>query len=139
MKIIPFGIVNVTKQDQVIVSCPKATITLFHGRTQCTMACCRTLVLWLPQVKGIANVLSRYIKIKLIHLAFWSRQSLRAFLTTSMKTDGIISPFLNSWQVTWYFKTRLLDNFEFLYLSACFIVVILCLTVTFQNKAQIAY
>lgn len=95
--------------------------------------------LWLPQVKGIVDVPSCYIKIKLIYLAFWSHQSLRAFLTTSMKTDGVIFPFLNSWQVTWYFKTLLLDNFEFLYLSASFIVVILCLTVTFQNKAQIAY
>lgn len=38
--------------------------------------------LWLPQVKGIADVLSHYSKIKLIYHAFWSHQSLKAFLTS---------------------------------------------------------
>jgi len=38
--------------------------------------------LWLPQVKGIDDVLSRYTKIKLIYHAFWSYQCLRVFLTS---------------------------------------------------------
>lgn len=50
--------------------------------------------LWLPQVKGIADVFSHYTKIKLIYRTFWCHQSLQAFLTSWIKTDGEISPSL---------------------------------------------
>lgn len=68
MKIMPFEIVIVTKQNQVTVSCLKAMITLFHRRTQHTKICFRRICL--PQAKGIAEVLSLYIKIKSTYHAF---------------------------------------------------------------------
>lgn len=90
MKIIFFETINVTKNK---------------GSSNCQLheskgpfipwknSMCHNLLLnkdlWLPQVKGIADVLCHYTKIKLTSHTFWCHQSLWAFLTSWIKTDGV--------------------------------------------------
>lgn len=82
MEIILFEIINVTKNKGL------SNCQLLESKDPFIPwenPMCHNLLqnkdLWLPQVKGIADILCHYTKIKLICHTFWCHQSLRTFLT----------------------------------------------------------